>query len=304
MASSVTITNSGSITGGAAGIVGDSFAGDGIDGSTLTINNSGSITGGAANQGSHGAAIAGANLTIIDSGSIQGGQGGIGNTYAIVFTGGSNFLNLNNGTAVTLTGDIALDAGSVTFDQTGAVTLDNVITGTELAGNGSVIQNGTGELILGGANTYFGGTTISSGTLGVSNNSALGNGSLAMAAGTTLQAAASSLDLANAISLTGTDTFATSNNKLELDGAISEPARSAISPAGRCSSPAPIPTRAGPRSAAEQFSKLRATAVWRSQRHPDAGFVDQYRHAEIRGGNDAVRVLLRRADRRRRRVRK
>jgi autotransporter-associated beta strand protein len=104
----------------------------------------------------------------------------------------------------------------VTFDQTGAVTLNNVVTGS-----GQVIQDGTGPLTLGGANTFSGGTTISSGTLGVSNNSALGSGALAMATGTTLQTAASSIDLANSISLTGTDNFATSNDTLELAGAIS-----------------------------------------------------------------------------------
>jgi hypothetical protein len=138
--SDLTITNTGSIAGGNLA--------DGIDGSDLTITNSRSITG----MDRYG--IDGADLTIINTGSISALRGN-----AIYFTGGSNFLNLNNGTAGTLSGDIVV-GGSLTFDQTGAVTLNNVITG-----DGAVIQNGAGELTLGGANTFTGGTTIISGTL-------------------------------------------------------------------------------------------------------------------------------------------
>ena len=65
--------------------------------------------------------------------------------------------------AGTLTGNIGVQAGTVTFNQSTAQILNNVITGA-----GSVIQNGTGTLTLGGANTYSGGTTINAGAIAVS----------------------------------------------------------------------------------------------------------------------------------------
>jgi fibronectin-binding autotransporter adhesin len=80
---------------------------------------------------------------------------------------------------------------------------------------------GPGTLVLSGANTYSGGTTLSGGTLGVGNHAALGTGSLAMATGTTLQAAASGLTLANAISVAGAETVDTQANALTLSGIIS-----------------------------------------------------------------------------------
>ena len=80
------------ITGGTAGGPNGTAAGDGIDGS---------------------------NLMIIDTGTIS--KGGAG-ANAITFTGGANFLNLNDGTAGTLVGDVAV-TGSLTFDQSAAVTL-------------------------------------------------------------------------------------------------------------------------------------------------------------------------------------
>ena len=49
-----------------------------------------------------------------------------------------------------------------------------------------LFKDGSGSLTLSGTNTYSGGTTLTAGTLIVGNNSALGTGTLSMAAGTTL----------------------------------------------------------------------------------------------------------------------
>ena len=88
---------------------------------------------------------------------------------AITFTGGANILTLQTGWS--LNGAIALQTAgtSVTFNQSIAVNVTNVITGL-----GSVIQNGTGTLTLTGANTYTGNTNITQGTLALT-----GTGSIA-----------------------------------------------------------------------------------------------------------------------------
>ncbi|OKO85887.1 hypothetical protein AC629_18070 [Bradyrhizobium sp. NAS80.1] len=179
--------------GGAAG--GGGHGGNGGDGGIgvqftaagATFANSGTVTGGnggtAGTPGFGGAGIVGSDLTVINSGSISGGLSGNGVTRAnaITFTGGSNTLTLQNGSS--LTGNIAINgAGSITFNQSTAQTLANVIVG-----NGSIIQNGTGTLTLSGANSYLGGTVIAGGTLRAGNNSALGTGPVDMtASGTTL----------------------------------------------------------------------------------------------------------------------
>ena len=55
-----------------------------------------------------------------------------------------------------------VNSSAVVFNRSDAVTVGNLISGV-----GQVTQSGAGTLILTGANTYSGGTTISSGTLQV-----------------------------------------------------------------------------------------------------------------------------------------
>jgi len=118
-----------------------------------------------------GEAIIGADLIIINNGTIEGGLSGDGTTRAAAlhFTGGSNRLSFGNATSG-LVGGIVIDAGTLTFDQSSAVTIDNVISG-----GGSVTKAGVGTLTLTGANTYTGGTTLNAGTLSISADANLGN---------------------------------------------------------------------------------------------------------------------------------
>jgi autotransporter-associated beta strand protein len=120
-----------------------------------------------------------------------------------------------NGRQGALNGNIQV-AGSVTFNQLNAVTLNNTITGI-----GSVIQSGPETLTLLGNNTYSGGTSISSGTLAVGHDSALGIGTLTMAPGTTLQAAAS-VSLSNPFMMLvdSSNTVDTNGNALTLRGNV------------------------------------------------------------------------------------
>ena len=87
------------------------------------------------------------------------------NTYTggtTVSDGGGLVLG-NGGTTGSIMGNVSLAAGTnLRFFRSNSVTYGDVITGS-----GSVIQSGTGTLILTGNNTYTGGTTVNGGTLNV-----------------------------------------------------------------------------------------------------------------------------------------
>ncbi len=87
------------------------------------------------------------------------------------------------GTSGTLgTGAVSIGAGaSLVFNRSDAITAANAISGA-----GSLRKLGAGTLILTGANSYSGGTTISGGSLEIRNAGALGTGALTVGAGTSL----------------------------------------------------------------------------------------------------------------------
>ncbi|WP_216230360.1 autotransporter-associated beta strand repeat-containing protein, partial [Polynucleobacter sp. MWH-Jannik1A5] len=112
---------------------------------------------------------------------------------------------LNSYRGITLTADSGLAAtSSTTLIYAGAIT-----GGYALTINGAS-QTGTVSLV--GANTYTGGTTLSSGTLGVYSNGSLGNGALSLAGSTTLLLGRAVTDITNDISLTGNATVAFDTN--------------------------------------------------------------------------------------------
>lgn len=126
----------------------------------------------------------------------------------------ANKLNLTNG-AVTLTGDALFLAGSapavtstanVAHTLGGILTLDaattfNIPSNTTtvsgvINGNGGVTKTGAGTLVLSGANSNTGTTTVSAGVLNLRHSDALGSSNVTVANG-------ASLDLQNNITLTG-----------------------------------------------------------------------------------------------------
>ncbi len=145
----------------------------------------------------------------------------VGNSSAL----GTGTLNMRSGTTLragapglTLANSMIL-GGTETLDTNGnALTLSGVVSDS---GTGSLTKIGAGTLTLSNANTYSGGTILQNGMLAVGNNASLGTGTLTIDDGTTLQAGASGLTLANGVTLAGSDTLDTNSNSLTLSGVIS-----------------------------------------------------------------------------------
>ncbi|KQZ79330.1 hypothetical protein ASD55_01010 [Rhodanobacter sp. Root561] len=115
------------------------------------------------------------NGLISGSGSLlQAGAGTLGLTGANTYTGGTTISNGtlqlgNGGTTGSITGNVT-NNGSLVFNRSDDVSFDGIASGS-----GSLLQAGTGTLILSGANTYTGGTTISNGILQLGNGGTTGS---------------------------------------------------------------------------------------------------------------------------------
>ena len=150
-------------------------------------------------------------LTITGTGStatngaigFSGGQTGMVLTGPIALAGAAR-IQADGNTGSTLSGGIDLGAHELTLNADGGATqtIDTAaITGT----GGSLVKSGGGTLILGGANSHTGSTTVNSGTLRITHAGALGttaagsvvNGSLT-GSGTNAR-----IDLAGGITVTG-----------------------------------------------------------------------------------------------------
>ncbi|MBC2600809.1 autotransporter domain-containing protein [Puniceicoccus vermicola] len=102
--------------------------------------------------------------------------------------GSSGNLSFDGGTLRTredmsTSRDTTIDSGNGTIRTNNGTKLTH--TGT-ISGNGTLTKTGNGSLILKGDNTYSGGTLLSSGTLVVGHENALGTSPLTIEAGTTL----------------------------------------------------------------------------------------------------------------------
>src|SRR5207249_3484874 len=120
------------------------------------------------------AANVGSVGTLFIAGAISGTAGFTKfNSGTMVFTGPNTYsggTTINAGTLQIGTGGTvgALGTGSITDGGTLSFNRSDTVTvGDAISGGGALIQNGPGTLILNGANTYSGITTISGGTLQV-----------------------------------------------------------------------------------------------------------------------------------------
>jgi autotransporter-associated beta strand protein len=120
----------------------------------------------------------------------------------------------NNTTSnLNLTGTLATGGNTVNFNGSGVVNESGVVSGT-----GSVFETGTGTTNLSAANTYSGGTAITSGTLNANSNTALGTGTVTLGGGTL--GSTNSSSISNALSLQGNAALSgiTSNGALTQAG--------------------------------------------------------------------------------------
>ena len=167
---------SGALLLGGANLIDDNTAVTVNNGASFDLPGNNKTIGSLAGAGNLGAG--GDNTSTSVSGIISGSGGltkqGIGtmilsgttNTYSGGTTVSGGILQ---GTTTSLQGNITNNA-TVTFDQTTTGTYADVISGTS-----SLIKSNTGTVILSGANTYSGGTTVSGGILQGTTDSLQGN---------------------------------------------------------------------------------------------------------------------------------
>ncbi|WP_329740498.1 autotransporter-associated beta strand repeat-containing protein [Dyella sp. A6] len=153
-----------------------------ISAGTLQIGNggsTGSIVGNVVNNGelifnridtvNFGGAVSGTGALLLPLGGTLILTGT--NTYSGItsISGGSLLQIGNGGTSGSITGNVD-NFGTLVFDRSNAVNFAGSI-----ARNGTLIQQGTGTLVLSGTNSYAGGTTISAGTLQIGNGGSTGS---------------------------------------------------------------------------------------------------------------------------------
>ena len=149
-ASGTTLTNSGTIRGGAGGASGPGFTFGGV--------------------GLGGAAIVGAGLTVINSGAIEGGQccGGDGlQANAITFTGGINILELQAGANMLGNAVAFSTADTFRLGGTANASLDVFFIGRQYRGFGNFQKTGSSIWTLTGTNNAVMPWAINAGTLAV-----------------------------------------------------------------------------------------------------------------------------------------
>ena len=152
-----------------------SVAGDILNNAALVFNRSDTSTYAGTISGTGSLSKLGAGIIIL-----TGTHGYSGGT-----TVSAGVLQLGNGGVGGMIPGNVIDNGGMAFNRSDAVTYSGTISGT-----GSVTKSGAGSLTLTAANSYSGGTTLSTGTLilnsgtaGVSASSAIGTGALTISGG-------------------------------------------------------------------------------------------------------------------------
>jgi len=98
------------------------------------------------------------------------------NTYIGTTTISGGTLQIGNGTTAgsLSSSSTIIDNGTLVFDRSNTVTAGTDFSGSAISGSGSIVQSGSGKLLLWSGNTFTGGVTINSGTLGIWEGSGLG----------------------------------------------------------------------------------------------------------------------------------
>ncbi len=204
---------------------------------SLVKTGTGELTLSGGNDYSGGTTIIGGTLTadhadslgtgaVANSGVLQVGEGELENTLSgsgsLVKTGtGELTLSGDNtysgGTTIadgTLTADHADSLGTGAIANSGVLQVGEGELENTLSGSGSLVKTGTGELTLGGDNSYSGATTITDGTLIAANVNALGSGNIDNS-GTLMLDANGTFELANITTHTGATTALAAGSTLD-----------------------------------------------------------------------------------------
>ncbi|MDJ5229407.1 fibronectin-binding autotransporter adhesin ShdA [Salmonella enterica] len=174
------------------------------------------------------ASIGTGDVTIAESATLALSQGTLDNNVTgegqIVKSGSDELIvtgdnSYSGGTTIsggTLTADHADSLGTGDIDNSGVLKVGEGELKNTLSGSGSLVKTGTGELTLGGDNTYSGGTTIDDGVLIAANVNALGGGDV-YNAGTLKLDAEGEFNLANVTTQSGATTELAKGTTLNVD---------------------------------------------------------------------------------------
>ncbi|MGB7079907.1 MAG: autotransporter domain-containing protein [Xanthobacteraceae bacterium] len=205
---------------------------------TVTLNAGGGTFDTDGNDATLTGAIGGAGaLTKIDSGilyltsndntylggtNINGGTLSVGadsalGTGTVAIANGGNLQN--DAANLTIANAITLAAGNEVIDTN----IGNMTLTGQLSGAGAFYKTSGGVLTLtNSTNNFSGGINLNGGTMAAGASNAFGTGPVAMASGTTVQAAAAAVTLGNAVTLAaGTETINTNGNDLMISGQLS-----------------------------------------------------------------------------------
>lgn len=178
--------NGGAIQIGNGGTTG-SLSGNVVDNASVVFKRSDAITYSGAISGSGALTQAGSGtLTLTGNNTYSGGT----TISAGTLQAGSG------GTTGSITGNVT-DNGTLAFNRADDISFSGVVSGS-----GTLSKSGAGTLTLTAANTYSGGTTLASGTLGLGADNAIGSGTLTITGGN-LRASGSARTLTNAVTLSG-----------------------------------------------------------------------------------------------------
>ncbi|EGJ9238238.1 fibronectin-binding autotransporter adhesin ShdA [Salmonella enterica] len=207
------------------------------DSGSLVKTGTGELTLSGDNTYSGGTTITGGTLTadhadslgsgdIDNSGVLKVGEGDLENTLSgsgslvktgtgeLTLSGGNDY---SGGTTIiggTLTADHADSLGTGAVANSGVLQVGEGELENTLSGSGSLVKTGTGELTLGGDNSYSGDTTIADGTLIAANVNALGSGNIDNS-GTLMLDANGAFELANITTHTGATTALAAGSTLD-----------------------------------------------------------------------------------------